>query len=36
MNRKSYIKLDGTLENEKYNLKVGGQVVDVSKGKWNI
>jgi len=36
MNRKSYINLDGKLENKKYNLKIGGQVVDVSKGKWKI
>lgn len=36
MNRKSYINLDGKFENEKYNLKIGGQVVDVSKGKWKI
>lgn len=36
MNRKSYINLDGKFENKKYNLKIGGQVVDVSKGKWKI
>lgn len=36
MNRKSYINLDGKLKNDKYTLKIGGQVVDVSKGKWKI
>ena len=36
MNRKSYINLDGKLESKKYNLRIGGQVVDVSKGKWKI
>ena len=36
MERKSYIHLDGKIENNKYSLKVGGQVVDVSKGKWKV
>lgn len=36
MNRKSYIKLEGKLKNNKYTLKIGGQVVDVGKGKWRI
>ena len=36
MGRKSYIHLDGKIENNKYSLKVGGQVVDISKGKWKI
>ena len=36
MNRKSYINLDGKLKNDKYTLKIGGQVVDISKGKWKI
>ena len=36
MERKSYIHLDGKIENNKYSLKVGGQVVDVGKGKWKV
>lgn len=36
MNRKSYINLDGKLENNKYTLKIGGQVVAISKGTWKI
>lgn len=36
MNRKSYINLDGKLINDTYTLKIGGQVVDVSRGKWKI
>ncbi len=36
MGRKSYIYLNGKLKNDKYCLKVGGQVVDVSKGKWKV
>nr|WP_321231111.1 PhzF family phenazine biosynthesis protein [uncultured Psychroserpens sp.] len=36
MERKSYIHLDGKIENSKYSLKVGGQVVDVGKGKWKV
>ncbi|MFD2914294.1 PhzF family phenazine biosynthesis protein [Psychroserpens luteus] len=36
MERKSFIHLDGKIENEKYSLKVGGQVVDIGKGKWKV
>lgn len=36
MGRKSYIHLDGKIKNNKYSLKVSGQVVDISKGKWKI
>lgn len=36
MGRKSYIHLDGKIKNDKYRLKVGGQVVDVSKGIWKV
>lgn len=36
MERKSYIHLDGVFKDNKYNLKIGGQVVDLSKGKWKI
>lgn len=36
MERKSYIYLDGNFKNNKYNLKIGGQVVDLSKGKWKV
>jgi len=34
--RKSYIHLDGKFKNNKYSLKIGGKVVDVSKGKWKV
>ena len=36
MDRKSYIHLDGKLKNNKYSLRVGGQVVEVGKGKWRV
>ncbi|WP_306349780.1 PhzF family phenazine biosynthesis protein [Flavobacterium sp. '19STA2R22 D10 B1'] len=36
MNRKSYISLDGELKDDKYTLKIGGKVVEVSKGMWKI
>ncbi|WP_297096459.1 PhzF family phenazine biosynthesis protein [uncultured Draconibacterium sp.] len=36
MNRKSYIKLQGKLHNSKFSLKVGGNVVELSKGTWSI
>mgnify|MGYP006073888135 CR=1 FL=1 len=36
MERKSYIHLDGKFKNNKYSLKIGGQVVDLSKGKWKL
>jgi trans-2,3-dihydro-3-hydroxyanthranilate isomerase len=36
MGRKSILYLDGKLNNEKYQLKVGGQVVPISKGTWSI
>lgn len=36
MNRKSYINLEGMLKDNKYTLRIGGQVVDVGKGKWKI
>lgn len=36
MKRKSYIHLDGTLKNSQYQLKVGGQVVCLSEGRWRV
>lgn len=36
MNRKSYISLAGEFKNNKYTLKIGGQVVDIGEGKWKI
>ncbi len=36
MGRESILYLDGTLNEEKYILKVGGQVVSVSEGTWSI
>lgn len=36
MGRKSYIHLSGSINNENYTLKVGGQVVSISEGYWNI
>lgn len=36
MNRKSYIHLNGKRNNETYSIKIGGQVVEQSKGVWNI
>lgn len=36
MNRKSYINLEGVYENNQYTLRVGGQIVDVSRGKWTV
>ncbi|MEE9361149.1 MAG: PhzF family phenazine biosynthesis protein [Cellulophaga sp.] len=36
MERKSYLHLDGKFKNNKYSLKIGGQVVDLSKGKWKV
>jgi trans-2,3-dihydro-3-hydroxyanthranilate isomerase len=36
MGRKSILYLDGTLKEEKYILKVGGQVVPVSEGMWSV
>lgn len=36
MNRKSYIKLIGEKKNDNYSIKVGGQVVDISKGLWKL
>lgn len=36
VNRKSYLNLDGKIKNNKYTLRIGGQVVGVGKGKWKI
>jgi trans-2,3-dihydro-3-hydroxyanthranilate isomerase len=36
MKRKSYLHLDGRLKNDRYSLKIGGKVVDLSKGKWKV
>ena len=36
MKRKSYINLDGKFKNDKYSLKIGGKVVELSKGKWKV
>lgn len=36
MKRKSYIHLDGTLKNSQYHLRVGGQVVCLSEGRWRV
>ncbi len=36
MKRKSYIHLNGKFKNDKYSLKIGGKVVDLSKGKWKV
>lgn len=36
MGRKSHIYLDGKKENYRYQLNVGGNVVDISKGQWKI
>jgi len=36
LNRKSYIDLNGKRENNKYSLKIGGQVSNIGKGTWNI
>ncbi len=36
MKRKSYIHLDGVFKNNQYQLKVGGQVVCLSKGRWRV
>ena len=36
MGRKSYIQLEGKLKNNIYSIKIGGQVVDLSRGKWQL
>ncbi len=36
MDRPSYLKLNGNISNGNYTIKVGGQVVSVGSGKWNI
>lgn len=36
MERNSILYLDGSLREDKYVLKVGGQVVPISEGKWNL
>jgi trans-2,3-dihydro-3-hydroxyanthranilate isomerase len=36
MGRKSYIYLDGKKKSNTYQLKIGGNVVDISKGQWKI
>lgn len=36
MQRKSYIYLDGKRTNDIYQINVGGNVVDISKGQWKI
>lgn len=36
MNRKSLLYLNGTKSDSQYQIKVGGHVVDVDSGKWNI
>ncbi len=36
MKRKSYIYLDGKKVNDTYQINVGGNVVDLSKGQWKI
>ena len=36
MNRKSYISLYGTRVKTNYSLKIGGNVVGLSKGRWKI
>ena len=36
MGRKSYIHLEGIVKDNMYNLRIGGQVVEISHGKWNV
>ena len=36
MKRKSYIHLDGMVKNNQYRLRVGGQAVCLSKGRWGV
>ncbi len=36
MGRKSILYLDGEKHNNQYNLRVGGQVVPISKGVWTV
>jgi trans-2,3-dihydro-3-hydroxyanthranilate isomerase len=36
INRKSYIYLDGALENEHFQIRVGGEVKPVSEGYWYV
>ena len=36
MKRKSYIHLDGVFKNNQYHLRVGGQAVCLSKGRWQV
>ncbi len=36
MGRKSYLYLEGQLESDRYHIHIGGQVVDVSQGRWSI
>lgn len=36
MKRKSYIHLDGVFKNNQYHLRVGGQAVFLSKGRWRV
>jgi len=36
MNRKSYLYLDGKIENNKYEIKVGGYSKIISRGEWMI
>ncbi|MGB0899205.1 MAG: PhzF family phenazine biosynthesis protein [Psychrobium sp.] len=36
MKRKSYIHLDGVFKNNQYQLRVGGQAVFLSKGRWRV
>ncbi len=36
INRKSYIYLNGTFQNEKYTIQVGGRVKSVSEGYWYV
>jgi len=36
MGRKSILYLDGQVDNENFELKVGGKVVPISRGSWSI
>ncbi len=36
MERKSYIHLNGKRTNDTYSIKIGGQVIELSKGIWNV
>ncbi|RBW63422.1 hypothetical protein DS884_00085 [Tenacibaculum sp. E3R01] len=36
MGRKSYIHLNGERTSDTYSIKIGGQVIELSKGIWNV